>query len=728
MSQNPPKIGFGFPAPGGLQQPSMGFGNATAKPTGFGAAPPITNAPAMGFGNVVQKPAFQPANAFPGPTNNGPAIGFGNTKPAVTAPTGFGNAAGNAPAGGFAMNKPATTFGAPKEEEKKEVKYEALGAKTTDAPKVAAGTEFGNGGGFNLGGLNKPAETKPAETKPVFPGFPKAEEKKNENLTSIQNKETDLSHNPFLPVKSEDNPVNQRELDPIQEKHKEASKVEQGKDQNEKNTGFGIQKQVFNAETLQFKNEKMDSKKLAQQHTNEQIEKQDKPVLEIKFNKGLDISTKYKEQCVCFNNYQIVSPKLLQEYFNVLKISYQIKQLLNSSLLLTFNQFSNYENDNLYVVIKQQQQSKITLIQLINRKINQLNIMQDAIDINNPKSIVQQQLPPFSMKVNGIIIANTLQLVLQFLAEQTMFLVVQVPINDCLSPFVNNTEFYNLQKTFKVIIMWADTETITLFISQKSVKTHEISTLNGIVNVEPLHTNEIYNLFNLESRQSNETNTINISAQGMYPPVQNNMKVKYYTNKESVLQIVKDTIQSGQEYIRHDILFINLQDVTQAKAMFDCSILQFNFICFNINKSVLNNLISQFPMNLKVIEKSEDEFVNVLIGEDVLKPQFYNIKLDDVELSPKKEQFQLSEEINSEKFADHLKLCTDWLKQVKKYQFSINLPLTIQGESFDTIAEEIELLIQKSKLIKNNTEINKCVLNGIAALVEEWIQLLKRQE
>ncbi|CAL6072034.1 Piso0_000757 [Hexamita inflata] len=176
MSNNPavqPKIGFGFPAPGGLQQPSMGFGNATAKPTGFGAAQPTTNAPAMGFGNAAQKPAFQPANGFPGPTNNGPAVGFGNAKPAVTAPTGFGNAAGNAPAGGFAMNKPATTFGAPKEE----VKYEALGAKTEEAPKVAAGTGFGNGGGFNLGGFNKPAETKPAETKPVFPGFPKAEDK-----------------------------------------------------------------------------------------------------------------------------------------------------------------------------------------------------------------------------------------------------------------------------------------------------------------------------------------------------------------------------------------------------------------------------------------------------------------------------------------------------------------------------------------------------------------------
>ncbi|CAL6107317.1 Nsp1p [Hexamita inflata] len=180
MSNNPtvpPKIGFGFPAPGALQQPSMGFGGVTAKPTGFGATQPTTNAPAMGFGNAAQKPAFQPANGFPGPTNNGPSVGFGNAKPAVTAPTGFGNAAGNAPANGFAMNKPATTFGAPKDEEKKEVKYEALGAKTTEAPKVAAGIGFGNGGGFNLGGLSKPTETKPAETKPVFPGFPKADEK-----------------------------------------------------------------------------------------------------------------------------------------------------------------------------------------------------------------------------------------------------------------------------------------------------------------------------------------------------------------------------------------------------------------------------------------------------------------------------------------------------------------------------------------------------------------------
>ncbi|CAL6072056.1 Hypothetical_protein [Hexamita inflata] len=679
MSFNPiqPKIGFGFPAPGGLQQPSMGFGNATAKPTGFGAAQPTTNAPAMGFGNAGQKPTFQPAYGFPGPTSNGTAGGFGNAKPAVIGPTGFGNAAaGNAPAGGFAMNKPATTFGAQKEEEKKEVKYEAIDAKTEEAPNIV-GYDF---------------------SKPVG-----------------------------IIVSNVENSAKQ-----VEQNSKQASKVEQGKDQNEKTTGFGVQKQVFNAETLQFKNEKTDCKKLAQQHTNEQIEKQiekqDKPVLEIKFNKGLDISNKYKEQCVCFNNYQIVSPKLLQEYFNVLKISYSIKQLLNSSQLLTFNQFSNYENDNLFVVIKQQQQSKITLIQLINRKIIQLNITQEAIDIKNPKSIVQQQLPPFSMKVNGIIIANSLQLVLQFLVDQTMFLVVQVPINDCLSPFVNNTEFYNLQKTFKVIIMWADTETVTLFISQKFVKTYEITNLNGIVNVEPLHTNEIYKLFNPESRQSNETNIINISAQGIYPPVQNNMKVKYYTNKESVLQIVKDTIQSGQEYIRHDILFVNLQDVTQAKAMFDCSILQFNFICFNINKSVLNNLISQFPMNLKVIEKSEDEFVNVLIGEDILKPQFYSIKLDDVELSPKKEPFQLSEEINSEKLADHLKLCAEWLKQVQRYHFSINLPLTIQGESFDAIAEEFELLIQKSKLIKSNSEINKCVLNGIAALVEEWVQLLKKQE
>ncbi|CAL6108689.1 Conserved_hypothetical protein [Hexamita inflata] len=667
-----PKIGFGFPAPGGLQQPAMGFGGATAKPTGFGAAQPTTNAPAMGFGNAAQKPAFQPANGFPGPTNNGPSVGFGNAKPAATAPTGFGNAAGNAPAGGFAMNKSATTIGAQNEEEKKEVKYEALGAKTEEAPSIV-GYDF---------------------SKPVG-----------------------------VKVSNVENPSKQ-----VEQKPKEMSKVEQGKDQDAKITGFGVQKQVFNAETLQFKNEKTDSKRLAQYNTNEQIEKQDKPVLEIKFNKGLDISNKYKEQCVCFNNYQIVSPKLLQEYFNVLKISYSIKQLLNSSLLLTFNQFSNYENDNLFVVIKQQQQSKITLIQLINRKINQLNITQEAIDIKKPKTIVQQQLPPFSMKVNGIIIANSLQLVLQFLVDQTMFLVVQVPINDCLSPFVNNTEFYNLQKTFKVIIMWADTETVTLFISQKSVKTYEIQNLNGVVNVEPLHTNEIYKLFNPESRQSNETNTINISAQGIYPPVQNNMKVKYYTNKESVLQIVKDTIQSGQEYIRHDILFVNLQDVTQAKAMFDCSILQFNFICFNINKSVLNNLISQFPMNLKVIEKSEDEFVNVLIGEDILKPQFYSIKLDDVELSPKKEPFQLSEEINSQKLVDHLKLCAEWLEQVQRFHFSINFPLTIQGESFDAIVEEIELLIQKSKLIKSNNEINKCVLNGIAALVEEWVQLLKKQE
>ncbi|CAL6108687.1 Hypothetical_protein [Hexamita inflata] len=681
MSQNPPKIGFGFPAPGGLQQP------------------------AMGFGNVVQTPAVQPANAFPGPTNNRFAIDFSNAQPTGSVPIGFNNfVIGTPPTCGFVMNKPAIAVGSSlKQEEKKEVKQEAQSL---------------------VHGLGN---AKPAE-KAVFPGFPKPEVKKNENLTSSENKETDLSHNPFQPVKTEVKPVDQCQIDPIQQKPKEMSKVEQGKDQDAKITGFGVQKQVFNAETLQFKNEKTDSKRLAQYNTNEQIEKQDKPVLEIKFNKGLDISNKYKEQCVCFNNYQIVSPKLLQEYFNVLKISYSIKQLLNSSLLLTFNQFSNYENDNLFVVIKQQQQSKITLIQLINRKINQLNITQEAIDIKKPKTIVQQQLPPFSMKVNGIIIANSLQLVLQFLVDQTMFLVVQVPINDCLSPFVNNTEFYNLQKTFKVIIMWADTETVTLFISQKSVKTYEIQNLNGVVNVEPLHTNEIYKLFNPESRQSNETNTINISAQGIYPPVQNNMKVKYYTNKESVLQIVKDTIQSGQEYIRHDILFVNLQDVTQAKAMFDCSILQFNFICFNINKSVLNNLISQFPMNLKVIEKSEDEFVNVLIGEDILKPQFYSIKLDDVELSPKKEPFQLSEEINSQKLVDHLKLCAEWLEQVQRFHFSINFPLTIQGESFDAIVEEIELLIQKSKLIKSNNEINKCVLNGIAALVEEWVQLLKKQE
>ncbi|CAL6015855.1 Hypothetical_protein [Hexamita inflata] len=211
----------------------------------------------------------------------------------------------------------------------------------------------------------------------------------------------------------------------------------------------------------------------------------------------------------------------------------------------------------------------------------------------------------------------------------------------------------------------------------------------------------------------------------------------YYTEDESVEQIIQDQLRkhATNTAVRHDILYIAVDDITQATHMHQQASLYYNFTCFNVEKSYLTQLIQLFPMNLKVVELSENDYINVLVGDEILEPFYKHIHLQNVEKYRQENEQSISQTTkithtqNSQVVTDHIKLCQNWLEQNQKQgeyqQLSLQLQKQDSNFGFDEISHDIELLIRKSTNLSQNTDQNKCIINAIIKFVDVWVQQLQ---
>ncbi|CAL6015853.1 Hypothetical_protein [Hexamita inflata] len=261
---------------------------------------------------------------------------------------------------------------------------------------------------------------------------------------------------------------------------------------------FGLveQKPAFNFDFAQYKQPKQFENNpqviLTEQILQKPVErfgqvKTEQNVTSSKCNSSTDNNqnTEYSlsEYNVSFSNMDDkVSEQYILPHIFIRQVTLLLKTKLQSPIYFDFSLFQcqlfNNENVTIYLFGKALRSTinNMSIVKIKSLKTSFKKASIDQLDIKHPKALFTIYKPEFKLQK----CTTSLQIALEQLSVSDI-LYIQIPLNDCISPFSEQSSYQSLQRTFKTTIVCADSESVTLLIARNKLSdTMQIQLMNNI--------------------------------------------------------------------------------------------------------------------------------------------------------------------------------------------------------------------------------------------------------